>query len=560
MTLSPQAFDQIAIWLASSIDESMKHELRKALDSDPSSLENAFYTSLSFGTGGMRGLMGIGTNRMNISTVGMATQALVNYIRKVEARKKHSVVIGYDSRNYSFEFAQECARVIAGAGFTAYLFDGLRPAPMISFACRFYHATSAIMITASHNPPQYNGYKVYWADGGQVLPPHDTGIMKEYHAIKGPDEVVRAPLSSPLIQLINIDKQYLDALPPPLQPECLKKSDLKVLYSNLHGAGGTVMQEALERIGITNFSFVHEQRALDGKFPTTTSPNPEEEASLQLGKERLLSEKYDLFIATDPDADRLGSVCRVGEAAHTLNGNEIFTLMTEYVLRILSTQNKMPKGPVVIKSIVTTPLIDAICKKYGVVLLEVLPGFKYFVEKINAWEKVPGSPHFVLGGEEAYGTLYGTHTRDKDAIVAARLLVEIAAAAKESSSTLYNELKRIWKEYGVYKERLINHGFPETKEGREAMKLLMESFRANPLQPFAGQKVVASQDLLKTGSDLPRSDVLIYTLENEGRVIVRPSGTEPKVKIYIMTREDTEQACDARLSQLEQDIRKRLQL
>ncbi len=570
-TLSPEAFDRIAIWLQSSIDETEKEEIRNALDTDPHSLEDAFYTLLSFGTGGMRGIMGLGTNRMNIHTVGMATQALINYIMKVDPDSKHSVVIGYDSRINSKIFAEIAARVVAASGSTAYLFDDLRPTPEISFACRFLKASSAIMITASHNPPEYNGYKVYWSDGGQVLPPHDSGILNEFQSVSGPDQVRLSEPDSPLIQRINVDAEYLKALPKPLNPSMVldQGKTIRILYSNLHGAGGTIMPEALKNIGIEHFAFVEAQRIPDGRFPTTKRPNPEEAQALELGRKQLILDGYDLFIATDPDADRLGAISACfrpnKEPCFMLNGNQIFALMTQYVLDTLTQQKKLPPRATVIKSIVATPLIDAICKKYHVQVVSVLPGFKYFAEKIRVWESQPESPQFILGGEESYGTLYGTHARDKDAISASRLLVEIACAARSHGKTLYDQLVALWDEYGVYKERLLTYSYPETKDGRLAMDELMKNIRLNPPSEIANKQVVLFEDLLMQKSsdqnssrlesaDLPRSNVLIFTLEDEAKVIIRPSGTEPKIKTYLMARAQDEALCDAELSHLEEAL------
>lgn len=565
--LSHEAFDRIARWLnAPHFSEASKEEIRGLLDKDPSKLEDAFYTTLEFGTGGMRGIMGTGSNRMNIYTVRLATLALCLYIKRSKGNKsvKPAIVVGYDSRNNSQLFAQEAAKVIAGQRIQVYLFDALRPTPMISFACRHYHASAAIMITASHNPPEYNGYKVYWSDGGQVVSPHDVEIIKEFRGLEIDTEVPLGSLQDKLIQLINLDREYIAALPKPIASMKDSRLDqIEVVYTSLHGTGSTIMRQALTDFGILKCTYVPLQTVPDGNFPTAKKPNPEEPEALDLGIKTLQEVQGDILIATDPDADRMGVVAldtSLQQRPPTiLTGNQIYTLMVEYILR--QKQGRLPANGTVGTVYVGTPLIEAICKKYQVHTTTVLPGFKYFAQKIQEWEE-SGAYSFIIGGEESYGTLYGTYTRDKDAIAAARLISEIAAFAKAHGSNLVQELYRIWSEYGHYKEELVTLTFSETKEGREQMEQVLKKARTIPPKNIGGLSVERIDDLLKPEDclrlQLPRSNVLGFVLEGGNRVIIRPSGTEPKVKIYLMANSVQEVDCVQLISQLKEDVQKKI--
>lgn len=561
--LSHTAFDRIARWLhAPHFSEESKQQIRALLSTDPSHLEDAFYTTLEFGTGGMRGVMGVGTNRMNIYTIRLATFALCQYMQKTsQASVQASVVIGYDSRNNSQLFAEEAAKVIAAQNMQVYLFDALRPTPMISFACRYFKAGAAIMITASHNPPEYNGYKVYWSDGGQVVAPHDGGIIQEFRSLEVDTVVPTVEIASDKIQRINVDQPYLDALPKPINQIPIS---IDVIYTSLHGTGSTIMREALAEFGVYKCTYVPLQTIPDGNFPTVKKPNPEEPQALELGIKTLEEMKGDILIATDPDADRMGVVVR-NRGPVILNGNQIFVLMVEYILRtrrsLQQGVNSLPKNGSVGTVYVGTPLIEAICRKYGVHVTTVLPGFKYFAEKIRQWEAT-GEHTFIIGGEESYGTLYGTYTRDKDAIAAARLISEITAQAKLQGSNLYQELRRIWEEFGYFKEELFTLTFSETKEGREEMERVLEKVRHFPPTKIAGLRVITIDDLLKTEVsqrlDLPRSNVLGFYLEEGNKVIIRPSGTEPKVKIYLMANNRSESECDQILIRLKEGVEKEI--
>ncbi len=542
---------RIDFWLEKNFDEKTKEEIKRLQKSDEAALIDAFYTELSFGTGGMRGLMGIGTNRMNIYTVRWATQGLANYLKKANPGKENlSCAIGYDSRHNSKLFAEESARVLAGNGINVFIFSEIRPTPLVSFACRFHRCNAAIMVTASHNPPQYNGYKVYWEDGAQVLPPHDVGIIKEVKALDDPDQVKLAPISSDRIRSMGkeVDDAYLEAITPLQLWKKEGGKDLSILYSSLHGTGITMVPAALKRFGFTNLDFVDEQIIPDGDFPTCKKPNPEEHAALSLGIEKTLKEECDIFIATDPDCDRLGVVVRHNGKAIALTGNQILSIAAEYVCKAFS---PMPKKPAFVKTIVTTELFRDIVEAHGGTCFDVLTGFKYIAEKIRTWEEAPDSYQFVFGGEESYGCLLGTVVRDKDAVIASCLVSEIAHHAKMHNKTLVDYLNDIYMRYGLFVEHLSSLDFQETKEGKEAMQKTMQRFRENCPTKILDHTVVRLGDLLQSKwhdlrtnqdekIDLPISDVLILELDDKSRIVIRPSGTEPRIKIYILTHEKPE--------------------
>lgn len=546
MTFDPQTQQNINLWLNGSYDEETKAEVRKLVQEHPQDAINAFYTNLSFGTGGMRGLMGVGTNRMNRYTIAQATQGLANYLKK-QGKKPLSVFIGYDSRNHSKEFAEEAAKVLAGNEILVYLCKEIRPTPFVSFGCRYLGCSSAIMITASHNPPEYNGYKVYWNDGGQVLPPHDTGIIQEVDQIKELQMVKKAELNSPLIHLVSpdVDEAYLEAvtklqLLPKENQE--KGKSLKIVYTSLHGTGITLMPEALKRWGFTNVAYVKEQCIPDGNFPTTKSPNPEEKAALQLGMDLLQKTQSDLLIATDPDADRVGVVVNHHGTLVILNGNQIASICLEHICSTLTKEKKMPSNGAFIKSIVTTELLKAIADNYKKPCENVLTGFKYIAQKIGEWEK-SGEHQYIFGGEESYGYLFGTYVRDKDAISSSALICEAALEAKMQGKTLLDLLHALFHKYGVYCEKLLSMNFPENKEGRDNMARSMAGMEKNPPHILANTPVNVIENYLtltstnlETGKSepikLPKSDVLVFRLTDGSKITVRPSGTEPKIKIY----------------------------
>lgn len=536
--MGPELQNRINQWLGNSFDDKTKEEVKTLIATNPQGLIDAFYTTLSFGTGGMRGLMGVGTNRMNSYTVRFATQGLANYIKKAVVGNR-AVAIGYDSRNNSKTFAEDAARVLAGNGITVYLFSELRPTPLVSFACRYHKCTAAIMVTASHNPPQYNGYKVYWNDGAQVLPPHDSGIIAEVAQLSDPAQVQLAELSSPLIHLMGkeVDDAYLDAISPKAP---LKGAEsLKMLYSSLHGTGITMVPKALQRFGFTNVLFVDEQVTVDGNFPTCKKPNPEEPAALTLGINKLLQEACDIFIATDPDCDRLGVVVRHNGQAVALTGNQIVAIAAEYICQT----QKLPEKSAFVKTIVTSELFREIVERHNHSCFDVLTGFKYIAEKIRQWESEPNSYSYVFGGEESYGCLVGTVVRDKDAVSASCLFAQIALFAKQQNKTLVDLLEEIYMRYGVYVEHLISIDYEESQAGKAKMQNAMQSLRTNSPKTLSGLAVRSFQDLLQP-SDLPKSDVLIFTLADATKVVVRPSGTEPRIKIYILCKEPIDKSLE----------------
>lgn len=571
--IPPDVHKRIDQWLFGSYDAKTKAEIRHLLEKDPKSLIDAFYSDLAFGTGGMRGLMGVGTNRLNIYTIQMATQGLANYLLKQNKGSSLSVVIGFDSRHHSEEFAWAASSVLAGNGITVYLLTELRPTPFISFACRAKHADAAIMITASHNPKEYNGYKVYWNDGAQVVHPHDSGIVEQANQIKGLEQIHIAKNNSPLIHkmLNELDRPYLDAIRslqhfPKDNRE--KGHTLSIMYTPLHGTGITMTPKALNDWGFTNIHDVQEQSKPDGEFPTVPFPNPEYAQALQLGIDLLVRRQGDILLANDPDADRMGVVAMHHGKPIILNGNEVAVICTEYLCRVLNEHKKMPSSGAFVTTIVSTELIKEIATHYHAAYFEVLTGFKYIGEKIHAWETAQPSYQFLFGAEESYGYLIGTHARDKDAIVCSCLLAEIALHAKLQGQTLIDLLNAIYKKYGVFREKQASHNFNPVKEEMEKMHAMMIRLRQDPPREIAGAKVLILEDyerqirvqldtLKEEPLDLPQSDVLLFRLADQSRIVIRPSGTEPKIKIYASARrppcsslQSSIAECDSRLDAL----------
>lgn len=551
--IEPKTMQRVQEWLDGPFDEKTKEEIRHLLKNDEKALSDAFFKDLSFGTGGMRGIMGVGTNRMNTYTIHKATQGLANYVNK-HTKKQASAFIGYDVRHHSRQFAEETARVLAGNGIRVFLTKEICPTPLVSFGCRHFGCQTAIMITASHNPPQYNGYKVYWADGAQVVHPHDSGIMKEVANIN--DDIHVAPLNSPLIQSIGeeLDKAYLHELKKlQLHPE-FGSSDVKILYSPLHGTGIRILPKALQSWGFSNIHLVPLQSSPDGDFPFAPLPNPEEHETLALGSKQLIDEHADLLIATDPDADRVGIVER-GQSPFT--GNQIACILLQHICEELTESGKFPPHATFVKTIVTTELFKKIAENYGGICVDVLTGFKYIGEKIAAWEAEPNEHKYVFGAEESCGYLFGTFVRDKDAINTACLIAEAAAKAKKEKMTLLDRLYLIYQKYGIHRELLVNISFTDSLEGMKQMQELMQQLRTDPPKKVDGRKVAKVEDYLHGYQSFPPSDVLRLWLEDHSKLVIRPSGTEPKIKIYI---EITEKAskdiskqikhCDERLKSL----------
>lgn len=526
MSLEAHVAKRIQSWLDGSFDEETKKEIRNLLKTDPKTLSDAFFKDLSFGTGGMRSLMGIGTNRINIYTIRAATQGLANYLKN-----QGSVFIGYDTRNHSFEFAKEAAKVLSANKIKVFLVKDFCPTPLVSFACRYLHCRAAIMITASHNPAEYNGYKVYWSDGAQIVFPHDIQIVEE---VKKVSEVLVGSLESNLIEWVGeeIDQAYFKELKKlQLYPE-LKGDHLKIIYTSLHGAGIRMAPSALRLWGYTQISLVGPQSFPDGNFPNAPSPNPEEAKALQMGTELLKTEKGDLLIATDPDADRMGIVILHKNKPIRFTGNQIACICLDHIFSCLKAKEKLPPHAACIKTIVTTELFKTIALSYGASCFDVLTGFKYIAEKIAEWETQTNSPYFIFGAEESYGYLFGTFVRDKDAISLSCLIAEIAAKAKKEGQTLQDILFALYKKHGIHRESLFSLKFADSEEGMSKINSLIKKLRHHPPSQLSGKKIIKIEDYLSGKESLPRSNVLRFWLEDGSKLVIRPSGTEPKIKIY----------------------------
>ena len=530
-------FKQVAqSWLDGSFDAETKAEVKHLMDTDPVGLEDAFYRNLEFGTGGLRGIMGAGTNRMNKYTVGMATQGLANYI-KAHVSGAASVCISHDSRNNSRLFAEISAEVLSNNGIKVYLFEELRPTPELSYSIRLKKATAGIMVTASHNPKEYNGYKVFWEDGGQITAPVDKDIVNEVGKIADPAQVRFQPVpgveKAPIeIMGAEVDECYLrDQLSLMLSPEAVKKhADLKIVYTPLHGCGVRLMPEALKRIGFKNIIHVPEQEVPDGNFPTVASPNPEEPAAMAMALAKADETGADLVLATDPDADRLGIAVRNDEGKMVqLTGNQTWGFLTYYILRRWKELGKLNGKQYIVKTIVTSELLAAIAESFGVKCYNVLTGFKYIAEIQKQQE---GKTQFICGGEESYGFNLGEFVRDKCAQVAGCAVAECAAWAAEQGLTLWQLLQKVYKEYGLYVEKMV-YIVRKGKSGAEEIQKIMADYRVTPPQVIAGSplaKVVDYNKPEETG--LPKSNVLQFFNQAGDVVSVRPSGTEPKIKFY----------------------------
>ncbi|RGU31786.1 phospho-sugar mutase [Ruminococcus sp. AF17-22AC] len=538
-------------WLANPyFDEAIKEEL-KGISEDENEIKERFYMDLEFGTAGLRGIIGAGTNRMNIYVVRRATQGLANYIAKVD-KKAQGVAIAYDSRHMSPEFAEEAALCLAANGIKAYIFESLRPTPELSFAVRHLGCVAGINVTASHNPPEYNGYKVYWEDGAQITPPHDSGIMGEVKSISDWNTVKTMDKAEAekagLFQVIGkeVDDAYMSELKKQvIHMDAIEKEgkNLKIVYTPLHGTGNIPARRILKELGFENVYVVKEQELPDGDFPTVSYPNPEAAEAFELGLKLAKEVDADLVLATDPDADRLGvRVKDKNGEYHDLTGNMSGCLLANYELSQRKAVNgSLPEDGALIKTIVTTNLADAIAKGYGVKLIEVLTGFKFIGQQILGFEK-SGRGSYLFGFEESYGCLIGTYARDKDAIVATMALCEAAAYYKTQGKTLWDAMIEMYEQFGYYKDA-IQSVTMKGIEGLQKIQEIMNSLRQNPPAEFAGHKVVAVRDYkadtikdLATGevkaTGLPNSNVLYYELTDDAWVCVRPSGTEPKVKFY----------------------------
>lgn len=531
-------------WLSSSFNEETRKEVQAMLDnSDKTELIDSFYKDLEFGTGGLRGIMGAGSNRMNIYTVGMATQGFANYLKKSFANKETiSVVVGHDCRNNSRLFAETVAAIFSANGIKVYLFDDLRPTPEVSFAIRELKCQGGVNITASHNPKEYNGYKAYWDDGAQVLAPHDKGIIDEVEKVKIED--VKFGANNDLIQIIGkeIDDLYLDKIKTlSIDPAVIEHhKDLKIVYTPLHGAGRTLIPESLKRWGFENVYTVKEQMVKDGNFPTVVSPNPENGEALTLALRDAKEIDADIVMASDPDADRVGMACKNDKGEWVLiNGNQTCLIFLYYIITNRIKTGKMQPNDFIVKTIVTTELIKKIADKNNVEMIDCFTGFKWIAREIREFE---GVKQYIGGGEESYGFMAEDFVRDKDAVSAMCLLAEICAYAKDQGKTLYDLLMEIYLEYGFSFEYTVNVVRPG-KTGADEIKQMMENFRNNPPKQLGDSPIVITKDFLKleqtdangnvTKLEMPdTSNVLQWFCENGDKVSVRPSGTEPKIKFY----------------------------
>ena len=564
--MDQKILERAQAWLTDQYDEETRKKVQYLIDNDPNELTESFYRNLEFGTGGLRGIMGVGTNRMNIYTVAMATQGFANYIKKMNpGATELRVAIAYDCRNNSPAFANITADVMSANGIKVFIFDCLRPTPELSFAVRELHCHAGVMVTASHNPKEYNGYKAYWNDGGQLVSPHDKNVIAEVEKILDPS-MVNFKRNPELITVLgeDFDDIYLNKVfGLSLSLDLIKKhKDLKIVYTPIHGTGRRLVPEILRRKGFENVYCVEEQMVVDGDFPTVKSPNPEEPAAMALAVKKAQEINADLVLATDPDADRVGVAVKNENGEFILlNGNQAASVFLYYLLTRWNELGKLTGKEFVVKTIVTTELLFEIAKKYNVDRYDVLTGFKFIADKILELE---GKKQFIGGGEESYGYLAGDFVRDKDAIIATSLLAEAMAWAAEQGKTFYELLCDIYREFGLYKEKLVSL----TKKGisgTEEIKAMMAKFRETPPTEIAGEKVVEVRDYkileakdLLTGKvtpiSLPKSDVLQFFTETGSKISIRPSGTEPKIKFYFSMKGKIEGNIEESMARLDEKL------
>jgi len=548
MAADAQILERAKEWLSEKFDKETQNQVKDLIDNNEKELVESFYKNLEFGTGGMRGIMGVGTNRMNVYTVGMATQGLANYLNKTFAGQEIKVAVSFDSRNNSRLFAKTCADIFSANGIKAYIFDALRPVPELSFAVRELGCKSGVMITASHNPKEYNGYKAYWSDGAQVVAPHDKNIVEEASKVKISD--VKFQGNPDLIETLgeDFDKIYLEKIKGlTLSQDSINKfKDIKIVYTPIHGSGVRLVPEILKMKGFENILTVKEQCNPDGNFPTVVSPNPENAEALTLAIKLAKENGADLVMATDPDADRVGIAVRNNEGEFVLlNGNQTAAILTYYLLTKWNENSKLDGNQYIVKTIVTTELLKDIADKFGVKCYDVLTGFKFIADVIR---KNEGKTTFIGGGEESYGYLAGDFVRDKDAVNACSLIAEAACWAQEKGKTMYQLLLEIYSKFGYYREALVNV-VKEGKSGAEEIQKMMDDYRNDPPVFIGSSSVVVIKDYLtqKTSNildgtdeniDLPKSNVLQFFLEDGTKISIRPSGTEPKIKFYFGVKED----------------------
>lgn len=565
-------------WLTGEYDEATKKQVKYLIDNDRTELTESFYKDLEFGTGGLRGIMGVGTNRMNIYTVGFATQGLSNYLKKNFAGEEIRVAIGHDSRNNSRMFAEHVADIFASNGFKVFLFDALRPTPELSFAIRELKCQSGVVVTASHNPKEYNGYKAYWSDGSQVTEPHDKNIIAEVEKITSVSQVLTGKNKENITILgEDFDEKYLERIHElSLSPESVKKfHDLKIVYTPLHGAGVRLVPASLHKFGFTNVISVPEQSVIDGNFPTVESPNPEERKTMSMAIDLARKEGADLAMATDPDSDRIGLALRNGKGEYVLlNGNQTLVLLMCYQLTRWAELGRLDGNQYVVKTIVTSMMPDAVAAHFGVKCYNCLTGFKFIAKIIRENE---GKAKYIGGGEESFGYLAGDYVRDKDGVSACSLAAEAAAWAKDKMGmTLYEWLQDLYVKYGFYREGLVNV-VRKGKDGAELIQKMMVEYRANPPKSILGSPVVKIYDYktlevldVESGKRSPiegvsdHSNVLQWITADGTRVSVRPSGTEPKIKFYFGVKatlpsvaefEKVQSELDARIEEIKRELK-----
>lgn len=544
MKIDQNVLQRAEKWLEGNFDAETKQRVKYLIDNDPKELTESFYRDLEFGTGGLRGIMGAGTNRMNIYTVGMATQGLANYLSRTFEGEEIKVAVSHDCRNHSREFAERVADIFASNGFKVYLFDSLRPTPELSFAIRELGCKSGVMVTASHNPREYNGYKAYWSDGSQVVGPHDKNIIEEVSRITDISQIRHGMNQDNIIILDErFDDKYLDRIASLSLSHAAVAAhhDMKIVYTPIHGCGYRLVPEALRRFGFTDIITVPQQMVIDGNFPTVESPNPEERTTLKMAIELGTKEKADIVMATDPDADRIG-IAVPDESGHyvLLNGNQTCVLLTYYICRRWSELGRLNGHQFVVKTIVTTDMVADVARSFGVNVFECLTGFKYIAGIIRKQESL--GEKYIGGGEESFGYLPEDFVRDKDGVSSCALAAEAAAWAKSMNISLYQLIKELYVKYGYYKEDLVSL-VRKGKEGQEEIRRMMVDWRTSPPRIIGGSSVAVIKDYLSgesrdlttgkvTPIDMEKSDVLQFITADKTKVSVRPSGTEPKIKFY----------------------------
>tara|TARA_R110000796_G_scaffold50888_2_gene119983 strand:+ start:4328 stop:6037 length:1710 start_codon:yes stop_codon:yes gene_type:complete len=548
-------------WLTDFFDDKTKNEIQKLIDSNTEELKDRFYKNLEFGTGGMRGIMGAGTNRINKYTLGKSTQGLSNYLKQVYNKEQVKVVIAYDCRHNSDTLARTVAEVFAANGIKVFLFSELRTTPELSFAVKYLNCHAGIVLTASHNPPEYNGYKVYWTDGGQIVPPQDGAIVSEINSLSFEDIKFNADES--LIELIDkkVDEAFIEASVKNGNFNAKGKDDFKIVFTSLHGTSITAIPEVLKRAGYKNVTIIEEQAKPDGNFPTVVSPNPEEPEALSMAIKKSEEIGADMVIGTDPDSDRLGVAVRNLEGEmEILNGNQTMIMMTKFLL-----DQRKKKGitgkEFIASTIVSTPMMDSLAKGYGVECKTALTGFKWIAKMIKDFPDQP----FIGGGEESFGFMVGDFVRDKDAVTSTLLACEIGSNAKANGSSFYKDLIDCYVDYGFFKEKLISLT-KRGMSGAEEIKQMMIDFKDNPVESIDGSKVVVVEDYntatsknVLTGKvtpiDIPKSNVLIYITEDGTKMAARPSGTEPKIKFYFSINTELKNAADYKKVDAELDAK-----